>query len=46
MISNRFAKKVEKLSGVFRQKTDTVTEIAQTGRYEIMGYTIVIIVLV
>lgn len=29
MISNRFAKKVEKLSGVFRQKTDTMTEIAQ-----------------
>lgn len=29
MISNRFAKKVEKLSGVFRQKTDTVTETAQ-----------------
>lgn len=28
-ISNRFAKKVEKLSGVFRQKTDTMTEIAQ-----------------
>ena len=28
-ISNGFAKKVEKLSGVFRQKTDTMTEISQ-----------------